>query len=170
MNHLAQILGMKWVEDHLTIFADDCCIAVTFSSADDLKSELRNIGVVIATIESFGLQICSEKSHALCAIGGSSSAKHQSQVIQRHSHGANLLIPRPNGTVISVPLTDRVKYLGVLISFKNLEDLSLEFRLQMAKISFGRLKRWLCNRRMPLASRLSMWKTCIVSVLHYGLA
>lgn len=83
--------------------------------------------------------------------------------IRRH-----LCIPCQSGAV-TIPLTDRVKYLGVLVSFRNCSNLTVDHRLKAAKMSFNRMRVWLTSRHFNLKYRLQLWRSCVWSVVHYGL-
>lgn len=68
-----------------------------------------------------------------------------------------------------VPITDRVRYLGVIISFRNMEQLTLAHRLNAASIACRRLSRWLYNKKLSIVAKLHMWRSCIYSIIQFGI-
>lgn len=151
------------------MFADDIAICGSFQSTFELHSELKKVGQVLDVIEMLGLPICDDKSHAIFAIGGSSYDKTQASVQRKTSVGTHLLIPRSNRKAIEIPFTDRIKHLGVFVSFRHLEKLTMEHRIQCATNACRRLSRWLHSKRISIPAKLHMWRSCVYSVLQYGL-
>lgn len=160
-------LGRAWVHQHVTLFADDLCVAVSFSSSTQMHAQLQNIGIVIDCIESLGLSISPSKSHALVSIRGTQQHKHQNTIVQRHGHGSSSIIPRAHGPLL-IPITDRVKYLGVIISFKGSPMMTVNHRIK-ARITFARLRKWLISPHMNVMSRLQLWRSCVFASMQYGL-
>ena len=60
-------------------------------------------------------------------------------------------------------------YLGVCISYKKFEQESVNHRMKIAKSSFGRLRSILTCRAVPIAKRLELWRSCVISTLIRGL-
>lgn len=148
-------VGADWLKRCMTLFADDIVLSGSFSSAGELHAELKKIGLVLDAIESMGLTICDQKSHALFSIGGTAFAKTQAKVQRKGEHGMQLLIPRRNRPPTPIPITDRVKYLGVIISFGALEQYTIDHRIHCA-FSCRRLSRWLYNRRLNITAKLHL--------------
>ena len=85
------------------------------------------------------------------AMGKSGSALAQLQI-----QCGFLLNPRPNILARSF--------------HRNFEDATIRHRAQLARIAFGRLKRWLTGRRgLQQKQRLQLFTTCVYPVLTYGI-
>eukprot|EP00438_Fugacium_kawagutii_P020881 Skav228301 [mRNA] locus=scaffold209:323073:334141:- [translate_table: standard] len=166
---VSQRISSQWVRDHLTLFADDMVITVTFHSIDELHTNMHNVGIVLRTLTDLGLTISPSKSHVLLSVGGSRQTQVLQRIQKRTPNGAFLCIPNMNHDPILIPITDRVKCLGAFISFRNSEELTFAHRLDLAKLACRRLSRWLWSKRIALNTRLHMWRSCVFSVLHYGL-
>ena len=81
-----------------------------------------------------------------------------------------LKIPRKDGTCTLLPIVKTHKYLGSILTYVNLEDATLTYRLKCGKQSFFRLIRFSgktgqCSR----AFKLRLWQQCIVSSYIYAL-
>ena len=70
---------------------------------------------------------------------------------------------------IRLPLVDSHKYLGVVLSDKNYEALSLKYRLQQSWIALNRLTKALKNRTLPVRLRLQLYNSVCLATASYGL-
>ena len=59
--------------------------------------------------------------------------------------------------------------MGTCLSYSNPEQLTFEKRVQCARITYHRLRRWLHTHAIGLRHRLQLWRACVVSTLTYGL-
>lgn len=76
-----------------------------------------------------------------------------------------LIIPRIGNRQTAIPVTDRVKYLGVVM---DLEKLTLEHRIHCAQLACRRLSRWLRSRCFSIQAKLQTWRSCIFNALLFG--
>ena len=71
--------------------------------------------------------------------------------------------------VFWIPIANHAK-IGAIMTYGQLEDRTLHHRIQLSKIAFGRLGRWLKGKRgLPLKHRLRLWTTCVYPILSYGI-
>lgn len=166
---IAQKVPYEWLCAHVTLYADDWCITATFRNIDSARTQLHHIGRILHILEQIGLEISHTKSHVLLAVGGTMRAKGLQEFQKRTNQGVFLRVPLPNHTEVLLPVTDRVKYLGIIVSIKHSESLTLAHRLDMAQIAFRRLGRWLRSRRLGISTKLHIWRSCVFNVLQYGL-
>eukprot|EP00438_Fugacium_kawagutii_P007526 Skav231107 [mRNA] locus=scaffold2525:483158:488152:- [translate_table: standard] len=168
-SRLSAMLDEQWVKRCLTLFADDLCVSITFTDANMLHAELEKVGKVLDTVEALGLPICDDKSRVLLALGGTSYTKHQAAIQHHTASGVSLCIPRGEKRIMHIPITDKLRYLGVIVSFRNMEKQTLDHRIDAATMTCRRLSRWLHNKRLPIQAKLNMWRSCVFQSLQYGL-
>eukprot|EP00435_Cladocopium_sp_Y103_P034933 s1590_g9.t1 len=166
---LIPLVGLDWLLQNVTIFADDIHIANTFSSLADLQRLLCNIGHVLDVIEGRRLNIQYNKSVVLFAVAGHQAKQVRSKFLQRSGDAVHLTLDRPSGTKSTFLVHNKAVYLGVIVSYHVFEDQCVAHRIRAGRAAFTRLRSWLTSKRMTLRSRLHVWKTCILSIITYGL-
>ena len=166
---LSHQLGPDWVKKQLTMFADDLHACDCFLNEIELHAALRRIGILLDVLEEMGLTLALDKSYAMIALGGTNCRDLSRTIIHVDSQGPHILIPRAQGRVSRLPLCSHTKYLGVHIGYKLYEKHTVQHRIQSANITFSRLRRWLCCKRISLKYRMQMWRACVFSTLAHGI-
>ena len=142
----------------------------TFESMDTLQQLLHNLCVTFELMAEFGLTINSHKCVALISITGSSCRQLRNSLICRHQGTEWLKISAADHQTFQFPVASQAKYLGTIMSHAKFEDSTTLHRIQLSKIAFGRLRRWLIGSRgLTTRQRLKLWSTCVYPVLSYGL-
>ena len=166
---LSETVGAQWVNETITMFADDLHCGQVFHSPLELTAALARLGQLLDGLEKLGLEISYSKSVIVLAIGGTNCRRLKHQVIRMGSDGPYVRIPRKNGTFSTLPVKLTASYLGVQMNYRNHEEQTLSFRMKQAKNSFSRLRKWLCNRRLAFRTKLQIWRSCIFTTMVYGL-
>ena len=169
LRKVAHITGYQWVHDCLTIYADDVHVGCLFRSKHELHSHLENIGHTLDVIESMKLSLSYSKSHMLIAYAGTNARVALKGVMQRSPTGASIRVPRLGREHTCLPLRSKGSYLGVCISYHAFELQTWHHRKQASWLAFARLRAWLRSRQLTRAHRMYLWKTCVFTVLTYGL-
>ena len=157
------------MKTRVTAFADDVHQGSVFKSYQQLRLEVARIGMMLDILESMGLSLSLEKSFILFEIAGSHSRKIKAALLKREGAQTYLEIPRANGTNSRIPVKRVAAYLGTCLSYATPEQCTFEKRAQCARITFHRLRRWLCTTQIALRHRLQLWQACVQSTLMYGL-
>ena len=98
-------------------------------------------------------------------------AKKHRASLSFHKNGQEWIkIPGPTQT-FQIPVSTKAKYLGVVVSYTDkMPEQTVQHRTQVAQIAFSRLSRWLTGRRgLNASDRFQLWKSCVFSVLTYGI-
>ena len=170
MRRLAQRLDPGFIQDCITIFADDVHFGGIYHSERELQDLLLAIGIFLDTLREYGLTVNATKSNIILGMGGTSYRKAWNRVTQRDDHGLRVKIPLPNNETVLFPITKSAKYLGAIVSYGSFEDQTLRHRIQMARISFHRLHKWICTKHgLPARERFKLWQTCVMTTLQYSL-
>ena len=170
MHDLMEFLPLSWIQQHLTLYADDCHFGASFTTVDEFCQIHQALCIMFQVLISLDMTVNPEKSVAILEMRGSSSAKIRSQYVQRDQHGERLKILVQGQAAALIPIQKETKYLGVIISYQNFEDASLKHRLSLMHVGFKRLQRWLTGRHgLSVAQRFQLWRTCIYPILSYGI-
>ena len=162
-------ISPTWVQDTLTLFADDLHQGTLFRSELQLREALVHLGLLMDILESLGLQISYEKTIIVLSIAGSNARRVKASLLKRDHSGYFVEIPRGNGTLTKLPVKNSAKYLGICASYSMFEMQSLHQRTQCANATFHRLRRWLMSRQIALKFRLQLWYSCVFTSMTYGL-
>ena len=87
------------------------------------------------------------KTVALLSMAGTSYRPFRNSVVSRDGQGEYVKIDVPGAAAMKLRLHSQVKYLGVILSYRNFETATLKHRIQLANIGFSRLRHWLCGRQ-----------------------
>eukprot|EP00435_Cladocopium_sp_Y103_P001309 s3830_g1.t1 len=163
-------VGLPWLLSNLTIFADDIHLAGAFANAAELRLTLTNFGHVLDTLEELQMHIQYSKSCLLFRADGTHSRHFHKEYVRHAETGTTFALTRASGQIVHFPVADRAKYLGVVMCYRQFEDLTLEHRLVACKTAFHRMKPWLKARGIGVQSRLQLLRTCVFTVRYYGLS
>ena len=169
MQELALLVGSQWIQDCLTIYADDVHLGCQFRSTHELRTHLQNIGHALDVIERLKLSLSYSKSYMLMAYTGTNPRKALKGVLQRNSNGVSIRIPRQDGITTDLPLKKKGTYLGVIISYDTFEQQTWAHRRKAGWSAFSRLRSWLRSPLIPTSQRLYLWQTCVHTVMTYGI-
>ncbi len=157
-----------WLLKHLTIFADDIHVHCLFQSITELTQAIQYFDKIIAAIERLGLKISPTKSCVITRGKGPGYEKWKKintcmEAYNTHS----LVLPTSH---LKIPLKKKQMYLGVMLSYEQFEQQTVEVRVQAGWNNFKRLKPWLCRKHpISLKLRMELMRTCIIPTICYGI-
>ena len=170
MSELNMRVSPQWIHDCLNFYADDGQMGGTFCSQIELQQLMTNICITLHLLQELGMTINSAKCTALLAMKGSTHRALKAQLTAKRDGKAWIKLHSPDLPVFWIPLANHAKYLGVIMTYGQLEDRTLNHRIQLSNIAFGRLGRWLKGKRgLPFKHRLRLWTTCVYPILSYGI-
>ena len=169
LDMLTPLTGAQWIADSLTVYADDIHVGCCFTSTRQLDQHMINIGHLLDCIEALHLQLSYQKSYVILATTGSNQRATLKSRFRRTKQEIFALIPRSDGSKTELPLRAYGVYLGTVMSHHAFELQTWRHRQRAAWSAFARLAQWLRNRQFKLPHRLYLWRTCIHTILTYGL-
>ena len=169
LTDLAGHIDRSWLQQHTNLYADDIQAGDVFYSEADLLCILHKFAVILSMLKSYGLLINEDKSMILIAMTGTSQQQVRQRLMLRRKEGDKLRFSYGDHT-FSIPVTDSAKYLGVVISYGQLEEHTIRHRVQLATIAFKRLQVWFKGRRgLAMREKLQLWNTCVLPIATYGI-
>ena len=170
LHDLLQHVPLQWVQQHITIYADDIHVSSKFVSLAEFQYCRKVVGILFSILESLQMHINSDKSVVILELRGSRSHALKQQIIRRDRDGEKLVFYKLDNNMVSIPIHKTAKYLGVVISYGNFEDLSLKHRLALMQTGFRRMQKWLLGKHsLSVNQRYQLWHTCIYPILSYGI-
>ena len=168
LQQLASTMGPEWLQQAITLFADDILAHGLFDTPEECHRHLRGMGSLLDILEAAGMKINLQKTEAMLTIHGRNCNALQNQCVQRTANGYFLKIPRQNSTVL-VRLTSRCGYLGIQLSYGNPQSDTLQRRLQAGQLAFKRLTCWLRKKKgLSMHYRMAIWQAMVRSSMVYG--
>ena len=166
---LSQVVSPTWVLQCMNVYADDCQMGDLFESQTELQQLICNIQKTLQLLTKFGLTINPAKCTALLTMGGTAHRRAR-QRITTWKDGKEWLCLGTTDAPLWIPIARNAKYLGTIISYQKSEDATVHHRIQLARVAFGRLQRWLTGKRgLTRAQRLHLFSTCVYPVMTYGI-
>eukprot|EP00435_Cladocopium_sp_Y103_P006280 s4171_g2.t1 len=170
MSQLSSKCGWDHILRCLTAFADDFCHHQSFDSLASFELALTHVGHLMDCLESNGMILNTDKTVALCKYTGRQSVQLMKKHILRTKAGTFLRIPRSHGGFTHIKLVSEYTYLGVKISYGNLEWLTMSHRLKAGDRTQQHLHRWL-HLKCGLSphQKVKIWRQCVLSSMLHGL-
>ena len=172
MKDLSKELPADWIRRYVTAYADDFHIGCQFRSAGEFEYVLITMRTLFHTLSSMDMLVNPSKSTALLAMTGTSFRAVKRRYVSRGPSGYSLKLPRrhENEADLWIPLHHQARYLGTIMTYKHVEDATLQHRQTLAKIGASRLQPWLSGRHtLTIRQRFLLWKQCVFPILVYGI-
>eukprot|EP00438_Fugacium_kawagutii_P008895 Skav215703 [mRNA] locus=scaffold2573:50033:55816:- [translate_table: standard] len=170
LRELAKTEGSAWVQQNVTLFADDIQLCGLFTTPAELHKIVRAMGRLLDLLTQLGLTINPSKSVALITWTGPMVGKAQKQYMHRQGTHMFLQIPRVDGTFTPIEVHPHATYLGIRIGYHQMEDMTLQFRLKAGWAAFKRLSKWFHRHsRLHIRTKLRLWHACVFASIKYGL-
>eukprot|EP00435_Cladocopium_sp_Y103_P069123 s396_g32.t1 len=171
LRQFMDVTSESWVLDHTTIYADDSSFHEVLTSEEQLHRVLRDLGRILDVLENAKMQVNLSKTTVMLRLRGRALHRLQKQYIKRlPDGGAQLKIPRGNGTFSLIRLVKQQQYLGTTVSFYNFEKQTMICRLKAAEKTNLQLTRWLyAQRHLSPHQRTRLWFQCVYTCMQYGL-
>ena len=163
-------LSESWVRTIPTLFADDCWANWLIHSADELQRALKDLQILLCTLEDYKMRINFTKTAVLVKLVG----KQASQALRNCTcirHGALHLVVTVNGRTQYVPIRAEHEYLGSRVCYERVADRNLDHRLQAGQLRYHKIQRALTGRHVVSVShRIRLWTACVFTSTSYSLA
>ena len=188
---MATHIGFPPIQQFLTGFADDLVIHRDIHNWSDLYAAHDMVRLLLHYLQEAGLEV----NYAKCNIMVKLAGRHAQQAkklfkSQELRSGRKVTVwnidapkqPRrpvllSNSSVLpplpslpSFELVDSFKYLGVMVSYSNPEDLTFSLRQERAAKKKQTVRKFIHNKRKTkTASRLLVWRATVWSTATFGL-
>ena len=159
--------GPDWVATCATAFSDDLLFRDTFADLAGLRLALDRMVRIFRVLQDMGMIPNFAKSAFMVASHGWQAQQHLARTRVKNPDDGGWAIPIGAGSL--VPIKTQHVYLGVVLSYRSQEKLTLHRRLQNARTAFARLWTIIRNRKLHLRTRLHMWQVYVWSTLRYAL-
>ncbi|CAE7187361.1 unnamed protein product [Symbiodinium necroappetens] len=167
---LEERLSETWVRHTPTMFADDCWAHWLIKSSDDLQRALRELQILLCTLEDYKMRINFSKTAILLKLVGK-QAQTALRAHTRLKQGLPHLVVLVNGRTQLIPIKTEHEYLGSKVSYHHVADRNLEHRLQAGQLRYHSIQKSLTGRHaITQAHRIRLWAACVFTSTIYSLA
>lgn len=161
LERLSSKISLRWIQQNVTVFADDIHIACVFHDEEGLLEGLKNFGIIIDDIRGIGL-LLSPPNRVFF-----------SRALTRYTFWRNKLLSEytsSDARVLRLSTADgplfirekQVSLLGTMVSYTNYEMLTVQLRLRTGWNAYGR-------GSTDLQLRLQLMKPCVLPCICYGI-
>ena len=169
MDTLESRLPQGWVDDVLTLFADDCWCSWLLRSLSDLRKALSKLTILLCTLEDYKMQINYSKTAVLLKFVGKQAkqALHEITVMKNGVRHLSLMV---HDVERLIPIQDSHEYLGTKVTYDGPREANLTHRLQCGQRKFQMIQKALTGHHaITQEHRTRLWSACVRTSLHYSL-
>ena len=174
MNELQKSLGERWVQDVLTLFADDFHLQWTIEDERGFELACHQLSLFLQILDRLQVRVRAEKSSLMLLLGGKSVRNLVAKRMSRRQGQKVFLVRSPKEAQahgqLCIPIVAVQKYLGVMISYRKMQSSTLAFRIRQSWGTFHKLRKWWQPASLPLLKRMELWKVIVWPTLSYGLS
>ena len=153
-----------------TLYADDIWTSWIVRSQEQLRSSLRAAGTLIQILEEAGLRVSPTKTVMLYALQGTAARSTLKAKLTKLDTGEPALKIKVGTRTFPIKVVQAHNYLGAKVCYAGHELANLQHRLELGWQTYWRRSKVLRNRALTLASKLRIWRTCVLPVMTYSLA
>ncbi|CAE7877426.1 unnamed protein product [Symbiodinium necroappetens] len=151
---LEERLSEAWVRHTPTMFADDCWAHWLIKSSDDLQRALRELQILLCTLEDYKMRINFSKTAILLKLVGK-QAQNALRAHTRLKQGLPHLVVLVNGRTQLIPIKTEHEYLGS----------------KAGQLRYHSIQKSLTGRHaITQAHRIRLWAACVFTSTIYSLA
>ncbi|CAE7239424.1 unnamed protein product [Symbiodinium sp. CCMP2456] len=170
-------LGEHWTRQHATLYADDSHLRWKFLSYPQFERTMQEVKIAFSVFRSFHMKLNVEKTKAIIKVVGTMRSKIHKEHIRKIRSADNeedgldkqRLLLSPRDPTNWLPLVTQTEYLGLVISYGPFELQSLRHRVAKANNRRWAMASILHSRKLGVAYKLRFWRSCVLSILTYGL-
>ncbi|CAE7892707.1 unnamed protein product, partial [Symbiodinium necroappetens] len=167
---LEERLSEAWVRHTPTMFADDCWAHWIIKSSSDLQRALKELQILLCTLEDYKMRINFSKTAILLKLVGK-QAQQALRDCTRLKQGIPHLVVSVHGRTQLIPIKAEHEYLGSKVSYHNVADRNLDHRLQAGQLRYHSIQKSLTGRHaITQAHRIRLWAACVFTSTAYSLA
>ena len=145
-------LPAAWVQNHLTLYADDSHASFEISSTDDIIRSMHIITCIFEVYREHGMCVNPLKSGVVLGVRGLKATGLLNKHLQGTGDKQCLVIGLGKGE-LRIPVKTSMTYLGICVSYGNFEQETLSARLQVAQATRCRLSKVLSAHRYLTLTR-----------------
>eukprot|EP00438_Fugacium_kawagutii_P005837 Skav231067 [mRNA] locus=scaffold524:41617:47142:- [translate_table: standard] len=154
-------------------WSDDLAIPWASRHASALAAEMGRLMRVVRQLfhkRGFTLNMNKGKTSAILTFRGKGAPACRQQHLLTSMPSLDCPPDGDDDDPLSLPLVSKYKHLGTYVTEDHSLDQELAVRIGMAQQMFSTLARpVLCNRHLPLSTRVRLYRTLIESRLYFGL-
>ncbi|CAE7892314.1 pol [Symbiodinium microadriaticum] len=159
---------LAWIQNLLSLFADDVWGAWLIESSIDFCAAISDIQLILETLETLDMTINFDKTAILLKLVG----KDAKQLRRDHlfqKAGQSFLRVYVHGREQGIPVKDQHVYLGTVVTYTRRLERNMQHRLQAARTNYQGLRKLLNgSHHLSVSHRLRLWVACICSSALYS--
>ena len=124
--------SQAWIEEILTIFADDCWGAWIIQQQRDLQQAIADLQLILETLETLHMTVNYQKTAILLKLVGRTAASLRRQITY-NSNGITYLKVTVHGKECGIPVKESHEYLGTIVTYSQRLERNMAHRLRAAQ-------------------------------------
>ena len=168
LSMLKERRSSAWIQQVLTLFADDVWGAWEIRSARDLDQAIADVSLILEALETLNMTINYSKTAILLKLVG----KDARRLKQQHTFlkaGQPHLRVSVHGRDCGIPIKDQHEYLGTIVTYRHRHQRNMQHRLKACAVRYQGLRKLLNgSHHLAVHHRLRLWQACVCTSAFYA--
>ncbi|CAE7763314.1 Pol [Symbiodinium sp. CCMP2456] len=161
--------SLAWIQQILSLFADDVWGAWEITETTHLDKALDDISLILETLETLAMKVNYSKTAILLKLVGKDAAHHRREHTFMKAGTLHLKI-QVHGRECGVPIKDKHEYLGTVVTYHHRLQRNLQCRIKASAARYQGLRKILNgSHHLSVRHRLRLWQACICTSMFYAL-
>ena len=169
---LCRMLGSEWCREHASLFADDVHGHWIIRTCEQFQLARLSALKLIEALHRSGMKVSYDKSEAVLLLRGRAATGLKQKFVPWSKDKYVLLLGTDSctGREVMLPVTDKLEYLGAVLSYGPMESQTVQARAAKAWSNFTKLGPVLrTSSSFSTRQKLRVFQACVVPALLYGI-
>ena len=165
---LQQRHSVEWIQQVLSLFADDVWGSWEIQSADDLEQAVQDVSLVLEVLETLEMTINYSKTVILLRLSGKDASRLKRQHTFMKAGQLHLRLT-VHGRECGLPIKDQHEYLGTVVTYRHRHQRNMQHRLKASMARYQGLRKLLNgSHHLTESYRLRLWQACVCTSALYA--
>ena len=169
---LCRALGPEWCREHASLFADDVHSHWIIRNCAQFQLARQSALKLIEALHRSGMKVNYDKSEAVILLRGRAAAGIKQRFVKWCKDKYVLVLGTDSftGREVLLPVTDKLEYLGAILSYGPMESQTVQARASKAWANFTKLRPVLrTSSSFSMRQKLRIFQACVVPAMLYGI-
>ena len=161
--------SQEWLENTMTLFADDTWSAWVIKSSQEFAQTIADLQLILETLESLHMTINYQKTAILLKLVGKEAARIRREATFMKGGVIHLRV-QVHGRECGIPIKEEHEYLGSVVSYHRRIERNTAHRLKAGQARYQCLRKSLTgSHHLSQGHRLRLWQACVCTSVYYSL-
>ena len=165
---LQQHRSAEWIQNVLSLFADDVWGAWLITSGSDLQAAIADVALILSTLEQLCMTINYSKTAILLKLTGKEACRLKREHTFMKAGQLHLKL-RVGDRECSIPIKDQHEYLGTIVTYHSRLERNMTHRIKACQQRYQGLRKLLNgSHHLSAEHRIRLWRACVCTSVFYS--